>query len=167
MKKPARFQPARLLKLADLLMADAKRKNGVKFNMGNWGEISDPKNALSCGTQACAFGLAAISGVFKRVGLDYELSEMKRNYVDSTNFQEIEFLWKGRRTSPTPVAMELFGLTELEADTLFGGSVGPECSTYRGAEAERSVAKRIRKLVKAVQKLKPHEERDLAVYALG
>jgi hypothetical protein len=168
MKRAAdwKFQPDRLLKLADLLMADAKRKNGIKFDLGNWGDVSDPENILSCGTTACAFGLAALSGAFKRVGLGYELDYPKRDYTNSRDFQEIAFRWKGRPRTTTSIAMELFGLTESESDALFGGSPGPDCSVSRGAEAERAVAKRIRKLVKAVQKLKKGESRDLAVSVL-
>lgn len=172
--KPTKFQPKRLLKLADLLSADAKRKDGVKFNLSNWGEISDPENVLSCGTQACAFGLAALSGAFKRAGLDYVLSDKKRvNYGVSdengnpTEFQEIEFRWKGHTKGMNYIAGQLFGLTENEADELFGGTPGPHCQTTRGAEAERAVAKRIKALVKAVQKLKKGEHRDLAVSVLG
>lgn len=171
--KPIRFQPKRLLKLADLLTADAKRKNGVKFNLSSWGDVSDPENAMSCGTQACAFGLAALSGAFKRAGLDYELGDVKRNYGvpdgngNPTEFQEIEFRWKGHTKGMNYIAGQLFGLTENEADELFGGTPGPHCQTTRGAEAERAVAKRIKALVKAVQKLKKGEHRDLAVAVLG
>lgn len=167
MKTKTKFQPKRLLKLADLLIADARKKKGVSFNQGNWGEISDPEAVLSCGTQACAFGLAAISGAFKRAGLDFKLTDKKYSYgANPREYQEIEFLWKGYERSPGLVAMELFGITSDETDELFGGNVGVDCSTTRGAEAERAVAKRIKKLVKAVQKLKKDQPRSLALDVL-
>jgi len=66
----------RLLKLAELLEADAKNKKGVVFNLS--GVISKTSGApfrlnrgetppMDCGTMACAIGLWGISGKFKGV----------------------------------------------------------------------------------------------------
>ena len=52
----------RLLKLADLLEADAKNKKGIKFDYWATANLADPKEPISCGTSACAMGLAALSG---------------------------------------------------------------------------------------------------------
>lgn len=71
----------RLLKLRTLLLADARRKKGIKFDLGSWAKPadrtlpftrSDPV-PLDCGTKACAVGLACISGAFKRSGLTYKI----------------------------------------------------------------------------------------------
>ena len=61
----------RLLKLADLLEADAKNKRGLQFNLSEWGTSLDYGSpaSISCGTTACAMGLAVLSGAFKRAGL--------------------------------------------------------------------------------------------------
>jgi hypothetical protein len=78
----------RLLKLADLLEADAKNKKGVRFDLTAWAQKQDAdeptyfnayafspgeKISVNCGTAACAWGLAAISGVFKRQGVEYKI----------------------------------------------------------------------------------------------
>src|SRR4051812_18831228 len=79
----------RLLKLADLLEADAKNKKGVKFDLEVIAQRSVPNTdvygfedsdflpddtvPIDCGTTACAFGLAALSGVFRRQGLSYTI----------------------------------------------------------------------------------------------
>ena len=75
----------RLQRLAALLRKDADDPKGVKFDLGVWAAPSEdyqksrgghyfPHNAVekievSCGTTACALGLAAISGEFKADGL--------------------------------------------------------------------------------------------------
>jgi hypothetical protein len=136
----------RLLKLADLLEADAKNKKGIKFNMGTWGDIYETDNLMSCGTKACAMGLAALSGAFKRAGLGYNLTR----YPDleycpaqlNITFSRNGYTHHGGIVS----AMHLFDLTDQQAEALFtpndlfGG-------TYTGAEAERHLAKLIRKFV--------------------
>src|ERR1700683_1178047 len=120
----------RLLKLADLLEADARTKNGIRFDYWNFGEVSNPKKPLSCGTEACALGLAALSGEFKDGGLDYELDE----------YGFIKFLMKGRRLGPFAAAAKVFGITYNQAGTLFSPQVRDK---VKGAEAERDVAKKI------------------------
>lgn len=52
----------RLLKLADLLMKDARNKKGVMFDLSLLAKKEnggDPEP--TCGTKACAMGLAAIT----------------------------------------------------------------------------------------------------------
>lgn len=65
----------RLLKLADLLEADAKNPKGIKFDLGTWAQTKGDEVSVSCGTSACAMGLAALSGAFVRAGLTYEVEE--------------------------------------------------------------------------------------------
>lgn len=77
----------RLLKLADMLEADAKNKKRIKFDLDFVGEPSSGeermahwvgkikwKPEVSCGTTACAMGLASISGEFKKAGLSYSVA---------------------------------------------------------------------------------------------
>lgn len=72
----------RALKLADLLEKDAKNKKGIRFDLSTVFTAtaleegkdipSDYVPEVSCGTTACAMGLAAISGEFKRAGLSFQ-----------------------------------------------------------------------------------------------
>jgi hypothetical protein len=122
----------RLLKLADLLEADAKNKTGIKFDMGGWGVVERPEAQLSCGTQACAMGLAAISGAFKRAGLEANI------YHTVINFR-----WKGNAVRGYEAAEKLFEISEREADELFS----PTGILDEGAAGERAKAKQIRGFV--------------------
>lgn len=129
-----------LLKLADLLEADAKNKRGVKFDLYTWGHFRTskvPKNPVTCGTTACAMGLAAISGKFSSDGLRYKKSDERHIYISFRN-----------QIGGIDSAVALFGISNEQAQFLFlprsyeGGS-------RRGAAGERRVAKRIRELVAA------------------
>jgi hypothetical protein len=126
----------RLLKLADLLEADAKNKKGIRFSYFNWGVDIDPKKPLSCGTRACAMGLAALSGAFKRAGMGYKIK--KNGGLVITH---------GNSESPMRAAMRTFDLTFSQADYLFTNSSG--MTMTHGATAEREVAQRIRQFVAA------------------
>ncbi len=141
--------PQRLLKLADLLEADAKDRNGIKFDYRNWGTTDGLERKVkhapvSCHTSACAMGLAALSGKFKRFGLDHQV-ETEQEY-DGTFWGDIQFLWKGRRIDGVTAARRLFGISFSDAHYLFVGGLGNVES--RGAKAERAVAKIIRSFVK-------------------
>jgi hypothetical protein len=127
----------RLLKLADLLEADAKNKKGVKFDMGNWGWTDDAKNPLSCGTSACAMGLAALSGKFKRAGLTYKF-----------HGPALHFCWNGRDIDGIEAAEQLFEIDSSDAWDFF---LPKEGEPDEGAKAERALAKRIRKFVAAAE----------------
>ncbi len=130
----------RLLKLADLLEADAKNKKGIKFDLGEWGTVSDPEKPLSCGTIGCAMGLAAVSGAFKRAGLSYKL--------DSFNHVDIEFFSATQNTTGGfSSAAYLFDIKFDEALELFDPDHYPPRSKIDGAAGERMVAKRIRAFV--------------------
>jgi len=121
----------RLLKLADLLEADAKNKKGIKFDMTHWAYIGNSAKPISCDTSACAMGLAALSGEYKRAGLGWKLD--KYGYFKIT--------MNGRGWALT-AAMRLFGISRKQAEYLF-------CeSSEEGAEGERHVAKFIRRFVK-------------------
>ena len=134
----------RLLKLADLLEADAANKKGIKFNFNALGRSStvfwtvDPewRPRLDCGTTACAMGLAAVSGAFKRAGLSYELGYGGVNHIQVT--------MRGKPIYYNEAAQELFGITEREADFLFTPLDQYSTANLKGAGGERKAAKRIR-----------------------
>lgn len=142
----------RLLKLAELLEADAANPEGVKFDLTAWGYSTiaggdrfdnkfrrDQKVIpVSCDTAACAWGLAAISGIFKEEGVSFEISASERALVPSFNnlygFDAAKaFFELGEDTD---------GLEQVS--TLFDT---PSYMFLKGAPAELEVAKRIRELV--------------------
>jgi hypothetical protein len=134
---PNRVGKNRLLKLADLLEADAKNKKGIKFDLRDWGHTDDQWTtplSVSCGTTACAVGLAVVSGAFKRSGL-YNRSDLPGEIVpgvgDLEGFEAVE---------------SFFNLTEEEAGFLFSDIYYP-IGRIKGAKGERFVAKRIRGFV--------------------
>lgn len=127
----------RLLKLADLLEADAKKKRGIQFDWLNWGSIADEKKPMSCGTQACALGLAAISGKFKRAGLGYRLDTF-------TNRIAITFNGRGSNRGAFRTGQRVFDLTARESDFLFSPRFN---DPQEGREAELCAARRIRDFV--------------------
>lgn len=133
--------PKRLLKLADLLMADARSNKGIKFDFSDWGHVKHkfagllPGNRapVSCATTACAMGLAAVSGAFKRQGLDHEVVG---------GF--LRFTIKGEHVYGHYAARQLFGIPPNDAAWLFtAGHPG----RGKGPAAERAVAKRLRDYV--------------------
>jgi hypothetical protein len=148
----------RLLKLADMLEADAKNATGIKFNLNT---VVTPNKTLpkdsktvpvSCGTQACAMGLAAISGEFKRSGgLSYQVQ------YDEDDGVFIETTMRGVPTSYDDAAMELFDISWEEANFLFTPSDYPTRAPKRGANGELYVAKRIRDFVAGKVAPKPQE----------
>jgi hypothetical protein len=126
----------RLLKLAELLEADAENKKGIKFYFFEWGRVTNHSNPVSCGTQACALGLAAISGAFKHAGLSYRLK---------SGDSRIDFTWNGRGIDYAAAASKTFDISKRAADFLFTN--GFDLPAIAGASAERAVAKRIRDFV--------------------
>lgn len=127
----------RLLKLADLLEADAKNKKGIKFDLGVVGTCynEDSPFEMNCGTSACAMGLAALSGEFKGTAkLSYRADG---SYLIPTI--------GGRDVSYDRAAMKIFNITMRQADFLFTPSEYD--GIPKGAAGERLVAKRIRDFV--------------------
>jgi hypothetical protein len=141
----------RMRRMSALLRKDAANPKGVKFDLGSWAEPADFDvgaawrwqnagnapvaftPAVSCNTQACAFGLAAISGEFAVEGLGYEVKGMAGGpmrllptYQGETDFNAAE---------------AFFGITHDEALYFFD----PECyeTVPREAEGELLVAQRI------------------------
>ncbi|HSV24349.1 MAG TPA: hypothetical protein VLJ17_15140 [Xanthobacteraceae bacterium] len=129
----------RLLKLAGMLEADAKNKNGIKFDLSLWGGAHRPDEPMSCATIGCAMGLAVASGAFAKDGLQPP---------DSGGRLAPVFRSKGSqdRLYHFDAAAGLFQIERQEAKFLFGYN---HYSLPRsvGAHAERAVAKRIRQFV--------------------
>lgn len=124
----------RLLKLAALLEADAKNKNGIRFDLNGWGHADvGSKPSASCGTMACAIGLAVVSGVFKKDGLE---NRFKRDGIMPMFCGHLEF----------DAVNLFFDLEPDQSGRLFLCESYPP-SQHRGAKGERAVAKRIRALV--------------------
>lgn len=133
----------RLLKLADLLEADAANKKGIKFNLSTWAADTHGVSSsfgvgetvpVDCSTQACAVGLACLSGAFKRSGLGYDISftgQLHPTFDGDKGWYAVQYF---------------FGLTEVEAYHLFSADRYPE-NKRTAAAGERFVAKRIRKFV--------------------
>jgi hypothetical protein len=136
----------RLLKLADLLEADAKNRKGIKFDLeviaskavgrdGDYEEFEPGEvPEINCGTAACAVGLACISGAFKHSGLSYQITGwgLEPKFVALVGWSRAETTF--------------FGLTEDESTFLFREDSYPIGKT-RGAVGERYVANRIRDFV--------------------
>lgn len=134
----------RLLKLSDLLIADAKNKKGVQFDLGLWGQVSAlPQGEkpriikVDCGTQACAIGLACITNAFKRSGFTYDVTSK-----DNGSGNNIRPLFGKYRNFDA--VEKFFEINRSEAEFLF---LDNKYNVSRGAESERKVAKRIRDFV--------------------
>jgi hypothetical protein len=134
----------RLLKLAKLLVANAKNKKGVKFDLNSWAIMEDvdvkpdtnQSVKMDCRTTACAAGLAAISGQFK--GLGYQLSAgYKKLWVDPT-FKHYEGF---------DAVTAYFGLNLEQGKRLFVPDFYPKKYQTK-AKGEKFVAERIRYFVR-------------------
>lgn len=134
MKQKSRLNKQALLKLADLLENDAKRKNGVKFDQFTFGKVYDPRKPISCNTVACQLGLAALSGSFK--GLSFRLDDP---------WPAMDFTVRGRRCTPETASRHAFGTTNAEFEYLFCRAL--PSVTQTGSSAERAAARRLRQFV--------------------
>jgi len=104
---------------------------------------SDPeviKVPVSCGTKACAFGLAAISGVFKDDGLTYRFLRNGAHAYSGMLLPAIKDD-SGRWVEGFNAAAVLFDITDDDAQYFFDPSSYP--NTPREAEGEIEVADRI------------------------
>lgn len=135
-----------LLKLADMLEADAANPTGLKFDLGVIVELdtlpvsADYKIPMSCGTSACAMGLAMLSGQFEKLGY------IIRRLQDEVDIAEIDPTWDGKIVTFVHAAKQLFEITDEQAVWMFSPDYYDR--TPQGAEGELRVAQRIRGLVK-------------------
>lgn len=155
--RPSTLAKERLPRMSALLRRDAENPTGVKFDLGTWAEPADNsvcvvkawsteagfKVPLDCGTKACAFGLAAISGEFAAEGLTYNIgngSTMPTGtltpFLDRTGDGDLQ-----RNPTHFRAAEELFGISHDDARYFFD----PDCysGVPREAEGEIMVADRI------------------------
>ncbi len=156
----------RLTRMAKLLRADATNPTGVQFDLDTWGSYGDMgvdewrqlaegnQVPMSCGTQACAFGLAAISGEFDAEGLTYRASINNHNIIPTLTTEY------GAVFTQFAAARVLFDITRDDANYFFD----PECyeETPREAEGEIFVAERIEAFIKGVvdEEFHPKYNRD-------
>ena len=146
----------RLLKLADLLEENAANRKGLKFDLDVIGETKMDEYGvpiavpMDCNTVGCAMGLAAISGVFKRAGLEYGIYAG----IDGQgkDIWEVAVMMDDgdREYTDIDAAVPLFGINTEAAYWLFSGSGAYNrygANRMTGARAERMVAKRIRDFV--------------------
>lgn len=133
----------RLLKLADLLEADAENPAGARFDLGTWAwsegndRFPTPRSfkRLDCNTQACAVGIACLSGAFKDEGLRW------RSLGDENNIIPLFDGWDGFEAVEA-----FFSITHDESHFLFVNHKYRDLPT-KGADGERVVANRIRDFV--------------------
>ena len=106
----------------------------VKFDLSGWGEAKKVEENI-CGTQACAVGLACLSGEFDSDGLFFERGTFQ-------NPSEIYPIFNGQ--SSWGAVNSFFGLTHAQSMHLFD-----MCSydNTRGASAAHEVAGRIRTMI--------------------
>jgi hypothetical protein len=123
----------RLQTLMDLLKEDASDPNGIQFNIKIWANNPDETPRRDCGTQACALGLAAVSGRFPDLRL-------KKDYP-SYQFMPIYNNQNGLKA-----AMELFDLKINEAEFIFSSWGYRERFSW-GSAAEHEVIQRIQDLI--------------------
>jgi len=130
----------RLIKLAELLEADAINPKGIKFDLGVWGEAETGSAvSLSCGTHACAMGLAVLSGAFDEFGLFN-----RGRSGDDTSLIIPAIMGKDFMVTGYQAAGKLFEILHGEACHLFSPD---SYDLTKGADAELDVATRIREFV--------------------
>lgn len=156
----------RLERMRDLLRHDAANPTGVKFDLGGWAgpadgnagsssywdlpegvtmvdryysDLAPIKVDVSCGTAACAFGLAAISGEFAAEGLTY--SFMMRSDGSGQGILMPTLPSKWGNAHGLMAAANLFNISPEDTSYFFD----PEHydGTPKGAEGELMVAQRI------------------------
>jgi hypothetical protein len=134
----------RLLKLADLLEADAENEKGIKFDLGMWGESTEQEPSQSCGTTACAMGLAAISGVFAHAGLACNWDYL--GHVNGAPLRTMKITFNGR-IGGVSAGASLFEISHEQSAWLFMPMNYGHGTPIQGAPGERAVANRIRDFV--------------------
>jgi len=146
-----------LLRGAEVLEADALNPEGIKFDLGTWAADArinlvngylDPTTKkykykdneivpVNCGTQACAFGLFALSEAFKEEGLGYKIIGGTLRPMLKKGDGEF-FDWDAVNL--------LFDLDDGQSQRLFSAA-NYDQDQRQGATGELAVAARIRQLI--------------------
>lgn len=165
----------RLLKIAKLLEKDATDPKGICFSLRHWAaqteklkgkkfaddiavlvfdDIKDIK--LDCTITACAVGLVALSGIFKKEGFSYDIGYPRYHQIDEADLVTSGLLIPTYTDKDGNVwrhyeAVERFcDISYDEAKYLFGYTAYMiKNLPVFGAEGELAVAARIREFVKA------------------
>lgn len=125
----------RLLLLATKLRENAANPVGAKFDIRDWYGSFDKNKPISCGTTACAMGLAALLPEFQAMGLKYET-------VENTNNEIVPIAVSFAGHEGLSAAESLFDISYSLADSLFTPRDYPS-GKRRGAEGELEVAERL------------------------
>lgn len=124
----------RLRRLAKLLCKQAEKehssKRTVKFDLIHWGE-SRTKLTRSCGTTACAVGLACLTPEFQKEGL-----------TSCGNNKRLIPMFNGQRS--WDAVKSFFGISYEEAKELFSYMA---YSTSVGPDAAMAISERITRFV--------------------
>jgi len=128
----------RLQHLSGLLRKDAADPTGVKFDLSSWASTREHNETpkMSCGTAACAIGVACLSKEFEDEGFSYEIS--------SYRYPEINITPKFKHSIGWFAVRNFFELDRFECAWLFYDS---NYTITTGAEAELEVANRIDQLI--------------------
>ncbi len=146
-----------LLRGAEVLEADANNPEGIKFDLGTWvadarinlvnGYLTEDREKykykdnevipVNCRTQACAFGLFALSGAFQEEGLGYKIISGALQPMLKKDGQEF-LAWDAVNL--------LFDIDDGQSQRLFSAA-NYEQDHRQGATAELAVAARIRRLI--------------------
>lgn len=145
-----------LLRLADYLEKDANNEKGVKFSLIGWGSIierpADGQDHLSCGTVACAMGIARAADLFVNEGMrPFDQTETWAPFSPSLIDPST-----GRRYEMWQAIKVLFGIEDKESEWLFSADCYKPC-LRTGKEAELAVAARIRSLADGDAKVPDYE----------
>ncbi len=147
-----RVGAARLLRLADMLTADAQNETGIKFDLGVWGEVAPGANGrvgdpeINCGTTACAVGLACLSKEFQAEGLNFDMHRSIARMIPIFIDGDVE--WRH-----WDAVTRFFGINEEQSYWMFS-SQSYRWDLTKGATGELAVAERIREFVKGQRELK-------------
>jgi len=138
------------------LMKNAANPEGAKFDLRHWYDSIDGKKPISCGTTACAFGLAALIPAFKKLGLKHDnfvpyilVAKLPKGLDKNLYKQGGKFRLEALRA-----ASVFFGITPAQAGSLFL-DCNYSTQDWRGARGERAVAARIGALLAGVDITSP------------
>lgn len=139
----------RLRKLSEVLFANANAEPlKIDVDLRSWGEVCTRRGGflylreVNCGTEACAIGVAVLSGVFKAEGFTYTAEKFKSYRGSITDLTPVYSAPSGMRYLGWEAVNEFFELKDDQAHNLFA-KVAYEEGESLGPDALRAVATRI------------------------